>query len=190
MLTGFPRPDRWGDLRPGALPDLVALVRNRGPVVLDAGSGLAGEPEPGLAGRRTREDLVRESLEEADRLVVVGTADPVGLARLSRCLVGLVEELPDALERTHVVVNRMRGSLGWGEREIRGMVEGLGRPVSTTFLPEDQQAVDRALVHGTTLAEAGGGPLHDALVGLATELGLIAAGGARRSVPVRGRRRR
>lgn len=190
VLTGFPRPDRWSDLRPGALDDLVALLRPRGPVVLDAGSGLAGEAEPGLAGRRTREDLVREAVELADRLVVVGTADPVGLTRLSRSLVGLAEELPDALARTHVVVNRMRSSLGWGERDIRGMVEGLGRPASTTFLPEDQQTVDRALVHGTTLAEAGGGPLHDGIAALAAVVGLVTVGGARRSVPVRGRRRR
>lgn len=190
VLTGFPRPDRWSDLRAGALPELVDLLRHRGPVVLDAGAGWGGEPEPGLPGRRTREDLVRESVEVADRLVVVGTADPVGLTRLSRCLVGLVEQLPEVLDRTHVVVNRMRGSLGWGEREIRGMVEGLGRPASTSFLPEDQQAVDRALVHGTTLAEAGGGPLHDGIAALATGLGLVAVGGARRSAPVRGRRRR
>ncbi|MDP3969707.1 MAG: hypothetical protein Q8Q02_15660, partial [Nocardioides sp.] len=190
VLTGFPRPDRWSDLRPGALPDLVGLLRRRGPVVLDAGAGWAAEPDPGLPGRRTREDLVRESVEVADKLVVVGTADPVGLTRLSRCLVGLVEQLPDALERTHVVVNRMRGSLGWGEREIRGMVEGLGRPASTSFLPEEQQVVDRALVHGTTLAEAGAGPLHEGMVALATGLGLVAVGGARRSIPVRGRRRR
>lgn len=52
--------------------------------------------------------------------VVVGAADPVGLARLARGLVDLRERLAGTPVR--VVVNRMRSTIGWSEREIAGMV--------------------------------------------------------------------
>jgi MinD-like ATPase involved in chromosome partitioning or flagellar assembly len=52
-----------------------------------------------------------------------------------------------------VVVNRMRPSLGWAERDVAGMVAGFTRPVGVHFLPEDRATVDRALVSGRTLTE-------------------------------------
>ena len=51
--------------------------------------------------------------------VVVGSADPVGLSRLARGLVDLREVVGPA--PVHVVVNRMRASLGWSEKEVAGM---------------------------------------------------------------------
>ena len=54
-----------------------------------------------------------------------------------------------------VVVNRMRSTLGWSERDITGMVEGFARLAGVHFLPDDRAAVDRALVTGRTLLEAG-----------------------------------
>ena len=90
-------------------------------------------------------------------MVVVGGADPVGLSRLARGLV----ELRDlgAARGVHVVINRMRPTLGWTEREVAGMVSGFARVAGLHFLPEDQAAVDRALVAGRTLVESGDSPL-------------------------------
>ena len=89
----------------------------------------------------------------ADEVVVVGTADPVGLSRLARALVDLRDVLGGAAVR--VVVNRARAGLGWSERDIAGMVEGFARVSGLHFLPEDRAAADRALVAGRTLAESG-----------------------------------
>ena len=86
-------------------------------------------------------------------MVVVGAADPVGLARLARGLVELRDVLPGV--RPRVVVNRTRPSLGWSDREIRGMVEGFVTPLDVHFLPDDRAAADRALMAGRSLAESG-----------------------------------
>ena len=87
-------------------------------------------------------------------MVVVGTADPVGLSRLARGLVELREAVGP--RPVHVVVNRMRASLGLG-RARRGRAWWRGSPASpgVHFLPDDRPAVDRALVAGRTLAEVG-----------------------------------
>ena len=53
------------------------------------------------------------ALDAADEIVVVGSADPVGLSRLARGLVELRERTAGAPVR--VVVNRMRPTLGWSE---------------------------------------------------------------------------
>ena len=123
-------------------------------------------------------------MERADEVVVVGAADPVGLARLARGLVDLRDVVPGI--RPRVVVNRTRPSLGWSDREIRGMVEGFVTPVEVHFLPEDRAAADRALMAGRTLAESGDSPLRTAVATLAR-----AVAGERPEAPARrGLRRR
>ena len=82
---------------------------------------------------------------------MVGAADPVGLTRLARGLVDLRDRTGGVPVR--VVVNRMRGSIGWSEKDIAGMVEGFSRVAGLHFLPEDRAATDRALVTGRPLAE-------------------------------------
>ena len=96
---------------------------------------------------------------------MVGSADPVGLARLARGLVELRDVVPGV--RPRVVVNRTRASLGWSDREIRGMVEGFVTPVDVHFLPDDRAAADRALMAGRSLAESGDSPLRSAIAALA-----------------------
>ena len=86
-------------------------------------------------------------------MLVVGNADPVGLSRLARGLVELASVAAGA--PVHVVVNRMRSSLGWSERDITGMVEGFARLAAVHFLPDDRAAADRALTTGTSIPEAG-----------------------------------
>ncbi|WP_435745988.1 AAA family ATPase [Nocardioides sp. SYSU DS0663] len=159
VVTGLPRPDRWVEVRPGALGHLLDVAREQGDVVVDTGPGLADDAvEP---GRPTRDRLTLEAVEAADELVVVGAADPVGLSRLARGLVDLAEVTGGAPVR--VVVNRMRPTLGWSEQEVAGMVAGFGRVDSLHFLPDDRGSVDRALVAGRTLLETGESPLTRAI---------------------------
>ncbi|WP_436698723.1 AAA family ATPase [Nocardioides sp. BYT-33-1] len=163
VLTGLPRPDRWAELRPGTLTAIVERARQDGQVVLDTGFSL--EPDLGeVTGRPERNGLTREAVEIADELVLVGAADPVGLARLARALTEVHELLPEP--RVRVVVNRMRPTLGWREADVVAMLAGFGAPLDVHFLPDDQAAVDRALVAGRLLVETGDGALTRAIAGV------------------------
>lgn len=156
VITGLPRPDRWPEVRPGTLTALVERARRDGQVVVDTGFSIEPDPASDL-GRAARNDLTREALEVADEVVLVGSADPVGLARLARAIADLRELLPDVAPR--VVVNRMRPSLGWREADVVAMLAGFGPSRGVHFLPDDQPAVDRALVAGRLLVESGDSPL-------------------------------
>ena len=167
VLTGLPRADRWREVRPAAFDDLLDEAgRLASYVVLDVGFCLeadAADPFAGAAPQRNQMTLT--AVQRADEVVVVGSADPVGLARLARGLVELREVVPGV--RPRVVVNRTRPTLGWSDREIRGMVEGFVTPLDVHFLPDDRSAADRALMAGQSLAESGDSPLRTAMVELA-----------------------
>lgn len=168
VVTGLPRPERWSEVRPGTLTDLVELGRARGHVVLDTGFSLEQSSlgEPGA--RPERNGLTIEAVECADEVLLVGAADPVGLARLVRTLLEVRDAVPGP--RVRVVVNRMRSTLGWREIDVRAMLEGFGAGHTIDFLPEDQVATDRALVAGRSLVELADGALASGLRHLAEVL--------------------
>jgi MinD-like ATPase involved in chromosome partitioning or flagellar assembly len=179
VVTGLPRPDRWSEVRPGTVELLAETAAREGHVVLDTGFSLE---EDDLGGRPGRHQLTVAALEVADGVLVVGTADPVGLSRLARALVELRERLPTTA--TRVVVNRMRPTIGWTERDITRMLADFARPVGLHFLPEDRPTADRALVTGRTLLET------DAESPLVAAIDRLAAAVAPRSEPVDERRLR
>jgi MinD-like ATPase involved in chromosome partitioning or flagellar assembly len=166
LLTGLPRPDRWTEVRPQALGEVLAAARSLDEyVVVDTGFGLPSTPLDPFATGPGRDEITLAVLEEADALVVVGSADPVGLTRLVRSLRDVEEvraEGPDL-----VVVNRMRSSLGWSTREIGELVAQVAPRSRLLFLPDDRIALDRALVSGRTLIESGDSPLRRAMSELA-----------------------
>jgi hypothetical protein len=151
VVTGLPRPDRYVEVRPGVVEHLLEVAAAHGHVVVDTGFSLEDEPSGPLAGRPGRNHLTLAAVDVADEMVVVGGADPVGLARLARGLVQLRERRAGV--PVHVVVNRMRPSLAWSERDITGMVEGFARLAGVHFLPDDRLTADRALVTGSSVAE-------------------------------------
>jgi MinD-like ATPase involved in chromosome partitioning or flagellar assembly len=152
VVTGLPRPDRWGEVRPGTVEAVVGIAAERGHVVVDTGFSLEEDPATDYGSRPGRNQLTVDALTVADEVVVVGTADPVGLSRLARGLVELREAVGPVPVR--LVVNRMRPTLGWAERDVASMVSGFARPVGLHFLPDDRETVDRALVTGRTLTES------------------------------------
>jgi Flp pilus assembly CpaE family ATPase len=169
VVTGLPRPDRYVEVRPGVVELLLEVAARRGHVVVDTGFSIEDEPQGDLSSRPGRNHLTLGALDIADEVVVVGSADPVGLSRLARGLVQLRERRAGMPVR--VVVNRMRPSLTWSERDITGMVEGFARLAGVHFLPDDPATVDRALVTGTSVVEVTDAeltrafaPLVDALV--------------------------
>jgi MinD-like ATPase involved in chromosome partitioning or flagellar assembly len=183
VVTGLPRADRWVEIRAGAVEHLLEVARGHGHVVVDTGFSLEEDAGADFGSRPARNRMTRGALEVADDVVVVGNADPVGLSRLARALVEVRELTGGAPVR--VVVNRMRPTLGWSEKDIAGMVEGFTRLAGLHFLPDDRPTVDRALVAGRTLAESGDSPLARAVAGLVDALAPDTA--VRSSPPGQGR---
>lgn len=169
VVTGLPRADRWIEVRDGVVERLLEVAQGHGHVVVDTGFCLEDDlaPDP-LPGRPGRNRMTLETLASADEVVVVGGADPVGLSRLARGLVELGEVVAPASVR--VLVNRMRPTLGWSERAIVGMLDGVVPPDRVHFLPDDRAGVDRALLAGRTLVEAGDTALTRALAGVVAGL--------------------
>ena len=132
-------------------------------VVLDTGFSLetdTADPFGGRAPQRNRDDPDRRT---RGRRGASWSAPPTrsGWPGWRAGLVELRDLLPGV--RPRVVVNRTRPSLGWSDREIRGMVEGFVTPLDVHFLPDDRAAADRALMAGQSLAETGESPLRPAL---------------------------
>ncbi|MFZ2016377.1 MAG: hypothetical protein WAV00_21365 [Nocardioides sp.] len=184
VVTGLPRPDRWLEVRPGVLEHLLEVACRTGHVVVDTGFSLEDDPAGDLMSRPGRNHLTLAALDVADEIVVVGSADPVGLSRLARGLVDLRERVPGAPVR--VVVNRMRSSLGWTERDIVGMVEGFARLAGVHFVPDDRAAADRALVSGSSVADQPESDLARAVTEVA--LALVPSSSSDRPGRRRGRR--
>lgn len=181
VLTGLPRADRWAEVRDSGFKQLLELARAIADyVVLDTAFSLETDVNPSLGNSAPhRNAMTLTSLEQADEVIVVGSADPVGLARLARGLVELMETVPGGTVR--IVINRARPSLGWGEKEVRAMIEGFVTPASVHFLPDDRGATDRALVSGKTLVELGDSALRRSVSGLVDAVtGQTASTGSRR----------
>lgn len=171
VLTGLTRPERWPELRPSALRQVLAEAR-RGwdRVVVDVGFSLEQDEELSFdvpAPQRNGAAVLALSL--ADRVMAVGGADAVSLPRLLRALETLPEEVPR--ERIEVVMNRVRPQASGvsPQAQVAGVWARYGPDLPLVAqLPWDPQAADRALFGGQVLAEAApSGPLRRALRELA-----------------------
>lgn len=154
VLTGLPRADRWPELSEATVDGLLVAARVLSArVVVDCGFGIEVDEELSFdtaAPRRNGATL--RVLEEADLVLAVGAADPVGLARLARGVVDLRAAVPDA--DVQVVLNRWRSGLGWSRDEVVSTVRRLTGATDVAVLAEDRTACDSCLLHGRTLAEA------------------------------------
>ncbi|WP_151524308.1 AAA family ATPase [Serinicoccus kebangsaanensis] len=173
VLTGLPRADRWTELREAALADVIQQARALARwVVVDVASSVEQDEELSFdtdAPRRNGATLC--ALQEADRVLVVGSGDPVGLQRLVRAL----DQLPGlSAGAPEVVVTRVRpGPVGPEPgRRIVETLRRFARADRIHLVPEDRETLDAALLHGHTLAETRpGSPAQQALVTLAAHLG-------------------
>ncbi|HEX6935594.1 MAG TPA: chromosome partitioning protein [Actinomycetes bacterium] len=184
VLTGISRADRWPELRPAALEQVWELARSLAAVtVVDCAFCLEQDEELSFdtsAPRRNGATLA--TLAQADVVLAVGTGDPVGMQRLVRGISQLREAVPGVLPR--VVVNRVRRSAVGPEPQAQ-FREALHRYASVrdvTFVPEDREGLDAAVLRARPLAEVSpDSPAREAIAALAA--GLVG-----RSVPRRRRR--
>ena len=154
VLTGLPRPDRWTEVRARNLTEVVNRSADAGDhVVVDAGFGWEAPRSGTVPSPRSRDALVTAAVQAADEIVVVGSAEPVGLTRLARLLVDCRQVRPEG--PSHVVVNKMRPGLGWRESEIADMVSRVCPEARVHFLPFDLEGADRAMQEGRSPVELG-----------------------------------
>jgi Flp pilus assembly CpaE family ATPase len=186
VLTGISRADRWPELRSTALRSVLTVARALADyTVVDVGFALETDEELSfdtLAPRRNGATLA--VLEEADLVLAVGSADPIGVQRLVR---GLGELRAVAIDTpVWIVLNRVRRSAVPGNPEVE-LNAALRRFVGQTcaaLLPYDLIGLDQAAAAGQTLAEAApASQLRAAVTGLAEAICGAPA-------PRRGRRRK
>ena len=171
VLTGITRPDRWPELRPAALGQVLEAARSLAEVtVVDCGFCLEADEELSfdtLAPRRNGAAL--RCLEMADTVIAVGGADSIGVPRMVKALAELGDAVPTATPS--VVFNKVRAAaVGRSpETQLREAWERFGPSASiSAFLPVDYAAADQALLAGTVLLEtAATSPLRLAIAELA-----------------------
>ncbi|XAS66197.1 P-loop NTPase [Micrococcaceae bacterium Sec5.7] len=170
VLTGITRAERWTELRAAALSLVLERAKEIADVVVvDTGFCLEADEELSfdtMAPRRNAATL--RSLEMADTVYAIGSADPIGVPRLVRGLAELEAAVPQA--SPHVVMNKVRAAaVGRSpERQLRDAWDRYA-PSSAiqAFLPADQAASDAALLSGSLLLEAApDSPLRYAIAGL------------------------
>ena len=184
VLTGIPLASRWTELRPAAVTSALAAARALADfTVVDCGFCLETDEELSfdtLAPRRNGATLA--VLDDADLIIVVGSADPIGMQRLVRGL----GELRDAEvgAPVWVVLNRVRPGVVPGDTagELRAALERFAGRTPAALLPADHRAVDAAVAAGRLLSESTpSSPLRLALRELAGAVSGVA-------VPTSGRR--
>ena len=182
VLTGLPRADRWVEAKAVLVRAVLDTSRRlAGHTVVDCGFSLEADEEVMYDTRAPRRNgATLEVLSSADTVLVVGSADPVGLSRLIRAVADLAEAVPRASPL--VVVNRLRDGIGWSADDIASTLRRTTGASDVVFLPDDPTSCDRALVAGKTLIEAASDrPLARRLRELAADLsGLPARSGRRR----------
>ena len=156
VLTGIGRASRWPELSADRVAKTIAQLRGWADyTVLDTGSSLENDEEISsdlFAPRRNAATVT--ALHDADHVVAVGSADPVGLSRFLRSYVDLAETI--STTNVTVAMNRIRASsIGMNPNgQVTQTLSRFGGIESPVLIPWDMNAVDGAVLSGRTLADS------------------------------------
>lgn len=156
VLTGIGRPSRWPELSAARVTTTLQRCRSWAEfTVVDTGFNLERDEEISsdlFAPRRNAASIT--ALREADRIVAVGAADPVGLSRFLRAHVDLIETVAEG--RVIVAMNKIRASaIGLNPvGQVAQTLSRFGGIESAAMIPFDTAALDAAILSGRTLADA------------------------------------
>jgi MinD-like ATPase involved in chromosome partitioning or flagellar assembly len=185
VLTGIGQPSRWPELSGERVVATIAECRRWVDyVVLDTASSLENDEEISsdmFAPRRNAATLA--AIREADHIVAVASADPVGLSRFLRAY-GDLADVAVTLSIT-VVANKVRASaIGLGPAgQVQQTLSRFGGIDTPVLVPWDLQATDAAVLTARTLPEAAPkSPTRLAVRRLVSERLLPASAVRRRSV--------
>lgn len=176
VVTGLSRSDRWPEVRAAALSLVLDELAGRYDVVIVDVSARIDPDDPLADPFYDRHAATRAALEAADDVIVVGAAELPSLVRLMGLL---TSERVRRAERVHTVVNRVRqAAVGPDpEERIRRALERFTGVSSPVLLPDSRDALDRAVLAGTTIIEsAPKDPLSRSLRDFAESIGLVPTG--------------
>lgn len=186
VLSGINRPGRWPELAAGRLRTTLGVCREWvDETVVDVSAAFDEDDDPLDPGAPMRHAATTASLLEADAVVAVLSADPLGVSRFLRGhaeLRHLIGSTP-----VTVVANRVRpGPLGIDARgQVRRTLDRFAGIEEVAFLPHDQRAADAAALHARAVADVSSrSPLVTAVRRVAASLGAreqVTAGSSRGS---------
>jgi Mrp family chromosome partitioning ATPase len=156
VLTGIGRPSRWPELSAERVATTIDVCRTWVDfVVLDTASSLENDEEISSDVRAPRRNAATvTAVRKADRIVAVGSADPVGLSRFLRAHVDLIETASTA--DVTVVMNRVRASaVGMNPNgQILQTLSRFGGIDDPVLVPNDASALDGCVLSGRTLIDS------------------------------------
>ncbi len=156
VLSGIGRPSRWPELTAERMTRTLEVCRGWADIVIaDIASSLENDEEITsdlFAPRRNAATLT--ALAAADRVVAVGSADPVGLSRLLRTYPDMLGATT-AGESPIVVMNKVRPSaIGMNPGgQVSQSLARFGGIHSPVIVPHDLAGFDAALLSGATITE-------------------------------------
>ena len=154
VLSGLNRPSRWPELGAARVRTTLAACRTWvDETVVDVSAEFEGDDDPLDPGAPARHAATASVLMEADAVVAVLAADPLGVSRFVRGYA----ELKHLVSGTPIIVvaNRVRpGPLGIDARgQVRRTLDRFAGIEDVSFLPEDQRAADAAALHARAIAD-------------------------------------
>ncbi len=155
VLTGIARAARWPELGEARVRATIDACRDWAEyTVIDTGFSLENDEEISsdlFAPRRNAATMA--ALRAADRVLAVGLADPVGMARFLRARTDLLDLVDEV--RVSVLMNRVRASaVGLGAvGQVEATLRRFGGIQHATLIPHDMQAADAAVLSAQTLRD-------------------------------------
>jgi MinD-like ATPase involved in chromosome partitioning or flagellar assembly len=168
LLPGLPRAELWADVSEYGWQQLLTVARAAFlRTVCDVGFCLEPEVAPYPSGAAGRNRMAREAVRNADHVVAVCRADPVGIKNFLWAFEDLKELVAD--EVIVVVANRVRAG---HEREVGEILKRyLGRRPAT-YIPDRPQDVARAVMAGVPVKAVNhGSDISSAVRGLVASVG-------------------
>lgn len=155
VLTGLNRSSRWPELSSSRVAAVLAACRPwTDHTVVDMAASVERDEEivSDLQGPR-RNAATLAALGEADAVVAVASADPVGISRFLRAYSDLRAHI--GTTPVHVVVNRLRGgALGIDARgQVRRTLSRYAGITDAHFVPYDAKAADAGLLAAQPVGE-------------------------------------
>lgn len=154
VLSGLNRPSRWPELAAGRLRTTLGVCRTWAEdTVVDVAAEFDEDDDPLDPGAPARHAATAAALLDADEVVAVLSADPLGVSRFIRGhaeLRHLIGGTP-----VTVVANRVRpGPLGIDARgQVRRTLERFAGIDEVAFIPHDARAADAAALHARAIAD-------------------------------------
>lgn len=152
LMTGISDSDRWAELSTERVELILEVARAAFDfVVVDLASFLEIGLRPSLGGP-DRSELTRDILAQAEQVILICAADPIGVHRFLQALQGLRQIAMTG--EVFTMVNRLRKSvLGVGaKQQLAETLSRLAQINVSAFIPDDPATADLAMRNSLPMA--------------------------------------